>query len=162
MSDLTHDFKHFTRLFPSMPIRWIALRYAEQYTKSQNRIRPEMAFMLTYLIWADKKYSDSQPRVPAGSPGGGQWTSGDGGEQNRNLPKPSETPNIQLAAEISGFTKHGINQAINRGVNPSAILDAINNPIKIIPKPNGTVRYVGRDAVVVLNPAGGIVTLWGQ
>ena len=146
-----------------MPIRWTALHYAKRHLKSHRRIPPDMAFMLAYVMWADKKYSDSQLRIPAGSPGGGQWTSGDGaGDQNQRLLKPSENPNIQLAAELSGFTKHGINQAINRGVPPSAILDALNNPIKIIPRPNGTVRYIGRNAVVVLNPAGGVVTLWGQ
>jgi len=101
--------------------------------------------------------------VPAGQPGGGQWTSGDGsGDPNSDTLQPSENPAIQLAADITGFTKHGINQAINRGVSPAAILDAVNNPIKILPQLNGTIRYVGRDAVVVLNPAGGIVTLWGQ
>jgi len=80
MSNLTHDFKNFARYFPSMPIRWIALHSAKRHLKSHQRIPPDMAFMLTYVMWADKKYSDSQPRVPAGSPGGGQWTSGDGGD----------------------------------------------------------------------------------
>ena len=79
MSTLAHDFNNFARHFPSMPIRWIALHYANRHLKSHQRIPPDMAFMLTYVMWADRKYSDSQPRVPAGSPDGGQWTSGDGG-----------------------------------------------------------------------------------
>ena len=79
MSTLTYDFKQFARYFPSMPLRWIALHYAKRHLKSHRDIPPDMAFMLTYVLWADRKYSDSQPRVPAGSPAGGQWTSGDGG-----------------------------------------------------------------------------------
>jgi len=95
-----------------------------------------------------------QPRVPQGNPDGGQWTQVGSG-QAPSLP-------IRLAAEISGFTRHGINQAITRGVSPSAILDAVANPIRIRVLDNGTTRYIGRDAVVVLNPAGGVVTVWGQ
>ena len=107
------------------------------------------------------KYSPDQPRVPAGNPDGGQWTSIEGDE----WPHPSngqEYEKIRVAVDLSGFTKHGINQTINRDVNPSAILDALNNPIKIIPKSNGTTRYIGRKAVVVLNPLGQVVTVWGQ
>ena len=85
MSTLAHDFKEFARYFPSMPIHWIALHYAKRHLKSHQRIPPDMAFMLTSVLWADKKYSDSQPRIPAGSPGGGQWTSEDSGG-GLNLP----------------------------------------------------------------------------
>jgi hypothetical protein len=44
---------------------------------------------------------------------------------------------------------------------PSAILDAVRKPIIAVPQPNGTTRYVGKGAVVVLNPAGRVVTIWG-
>lgn len=44
-----------------------------------------------------------------------------------------------------GFTKHGINQAINRGIASGDILDALN---------------YGANAVVVLNPFGEVITLW--
>ena len=168
MTRPTRDFKQFARAYPALPPFRIALTYAEREVKRRGRIPPDTGFMLTYVIRADltqngRKYSEDQPRVPAGQAGGGQWTSGDeGGDPNSDTLQPSENPAIQLAADITGFTKHGINQAINRGVSPAAILDAVNNPIKILPQLNGTIRYVGRDAVVVLNPAGGIVTLWGQ
>jgi|GEM_PF-1050479 len=107
------------------------------------------------------KYSPDQPRVPAGNPDGGQWTSVDGDEWPHS-PNGRQNENIRVAADLSGFTKHGLNQAINQEVSPSAILDALNNPIKIIPKSNGTTRYIGRHAVVVLNPAGNVITVWGQ
>lgn len=109
-----------------------------------------------------KKYSPDQPRVPAGSPDGGQWTSGGGGGDIGTKIPSANTRHIQLAADIKGFTKHGVNQAINRNVSPSEILDAVNNPVKIEPQSNGTTRYIGRNAVVVLNPIGQIVTVWGQ
>jgi hypothetical protein len=82
MATLTTDFRQFSRLFPAMPIRWIVLKYAERHLKTHRHIPPDMAFMLVYLMWAERKYSDSQPRVPAGSPDGGQWTSGGGGDSS--------------------------------------------------------------------------------
>jgi hypothetical protein len=105
------------------------------------------------------KYRPDQPRVPAGNPRGGQWTTADDG-----LPSDQDDVDrpIQLAADITGFTRHGINQAITRGVSPSAILDAVRNPLQVLPQPNGTIRYVGSNAVVVLNPSGQVVTVWGR
>ena len=104
-------------------------------------------------------YDPDQARVPRGSADGGQWTSGEGGGRGGSeIPTASEKP-IRLAGDITGFTKHGIDQTINRGVSPRAVLDAVVNPIQIIPQSNGTTRYVGGGAVVVLNPAGGVVTV---
>ena len=76
--------------------------------------------------------------------------------------RPGDTVGVDLASDITGFTKHGINQAINREVSPADILDAVVNPLRIIPRDNGTIKYVGQSAVVVLNPAGKVVTVWGQ
>jgi hypothetical protein len=108
-----------------------------------------------------KKYSPDQPRVPAGSPDGGQWTSIEGDEWPHSSTNQSNEP-VLLAADINGFTKHGINQTINRNISPSEIADTLNNPIKIVPQKNGTIRYIGRNAVVVINPSGQVVTVWGQ
>ncbi|CAG4913988.1 RHS repeat-associated core domain-containing protein [Paraburkholderia saeva] len=66
------------------------------------------------------------------------------------------------AGIITGFTRHGLNRAINRGVSPGAMCDAVNNPISVTERSNGTTRYTGAGAVVVLNPAGRVVTVWGQ
>jgi hypothetical protein len=104
-----------------------------------------------------KAYDPAQPRVPAGNSDGGQWVGG-----NNSASVSERTQRIRLAAQISAFTKHGINQAISRGVSPAAIQDAIKNPKQILPQDNGTIRYIGEGAVVVLNPAGSVVTVWGQ
>ncbi|MEQ1409767.1 RHS repeat-associated core domain-containing protein, partial [Neorhizobium sp. Rsf11] len=69
---------------------------------------------------------------------------------------------IELAQQVTGISRHGINQVINRGVGPSAILDALRNPLKIVPRSNGTTQYRGADATVVINPEGNIVTVWPQ
>jgi hypothetical protein len=42
------------------------------------------------------------------------------------------------------------------------MLDAVKNPLKVRPRSNGTIQYIGRDATVVLNPAGKVVTVWPQ
>jgi hypothetical protein len=36
------------------------------------------------------------------------------------------------------------------------------NPIEILPQADGTTRYVGDGAVVVLDPLGRVITVWGQ
>ena len=116
-------------------------------------------FAATCLQHAILKYRPEQPRVPAGNPDGGQWT-GDGTAQSE---EPEEAdPEIQLINDINGFTRHGINQAITRGVLPSAILDAVRNPLQVLPQANGSTRYIGADAVVVLNRSGQVITVWGR
>jgi RHS repeat-associated protein len=69
------------------------------------------------------------------------------------------------AGKITGFTKHGINQAISRdgvGVATRAIADAVKNPIKVVAGRNGATKYIGRDATVVLNKAGKVITTWAR
>jgi RHS repeat-associated protein len=66
---------------------------------------------------------------------------------------------------ITGFTKHGINQAISRegsGVATRAILNTLKNPTKVIQQADGTVKVIGKDAGVVLNQAGKVITTWAR
>jgi RHS repeat-associated protein len=66
---------------------------------------------------------------------------------------------------ISGYTVHGLNQAISRegvGVSPRAILDATTNAEQIVQQSDGTIRYIGQDAVVILNEARELVTTWAR
>ena len=63
---------------------------------------------------------------------------------------------------IQGFTKHGVNQAINRGVKPGAMLDAVKNPLKVGPVQVNNAglqsqRFTGGQASVVVNPQSGKV-----
>ncbi len=111
---------------------------------------------------AKAKFDPNQPRVPAGNPDGGQWT-GTGESTEFGIPRAwSADDSIQLAADITGFTKHGINRAISRGISPSAIHGAVVNPIQILPQADGSTRYVDAGAVVVLDPLGRVITVWGQ
>ena len=62
-------------------------------------------------------------------------------------------------------TKHGLNQAISReghGVATKAIVDAVNNPVKTVAGMGGATKYVGKDATVVLNEAGQVITTYGK
>jgi hypothetical protein len=57
---------------------------------------------------------------------------------------------------IKGFTENGVDQVINAGVKPNAILNALREPIKIeepVMDSNGVSRqeFVGREAEVVIN-----------
>ncbi len=67
------------------------------------------------------------------------------------------------SGEITGFTKHGINQVIQRGVKPGHIMNAVKNatPRRLVDKAGRvSFRYEGDDATVVLNEAGKVVTAW--
>lgn len=131
-------------------------REAALFYRTHAWLNAEIAALRTQL--ALRAYDPNQPRVPAGNPDGGQWTGGV--PTNANSRQAGQNRRVQLAGDITGFKKHGINQAINRGVSPAAIRDAVANPLKLRPRANGTTQYVGRDATVVLNPAGEVVTVW--
>jgi len=66
---------------------------------------------------------------------------------------------------ITGFTPHGEQQAQGRdgghGVSDAAMDDAVKNPISSPEaQERGTFKYVGKNAVVILNSDGKIVTAW--
>ncbi|MBD3420138.1 MAG: hypothetical protein GF398_08485 [Chitinivibrionales bacterium] len=67
---------------------------------------------------------------------------------------------------MTGYTRHGLNQAISRnagrGVSAQAILNAVRNPTKVIPQAKGAMKYVGTQATVILNKAGKVITTWGK
>ena len=66
---------------------------------------------------------------------------------------------------IAGFTKHGLNQAINRGIAPGKILDAVRNALRVNVSVDATGRsafeYIGREATVILNSEGKVITVHG-
>ncbi|MGH9908103.1 MAG: hypothetical protein ACRD8U_21235, partial [Pyrinomonadaceae bacterium] len=70
-----------------------------------------------------------------------------------------------ISSAISGFTKHGINSAISHdglGVSTAAILNTLKNPIKVVIQSGGRVRVEGKDATVILNRAGKVITTWAR
>lgn len=74
---------------------------------------------------------------------------------------------IQPPTEITGYTDHGLAQVIGRdggrGVNASSLLDAFRNPRKIVFQDEaGTWKFVGKDATVILNTFGEVITAYGK
>jgi len=76
----------------------------------------------------------------------------------------STTKSITAAngVEIKGFTKHGLNQKMNRNVKSSSVLDAVKKPLKIgdvktdgVGRPSQ--RFTGAKAEVAVNPQSGKV-----
>ncbi len=63
-----------------------------------------------------------------------------------------------LGKILTGFTGHGINRTIERGVRPKEILDAIRNPTQIKPGRNEVIRYIGKHAEVRINSKGEVVS----
>ena len=82
-----------------------------------------------------------------------------------NYHEPPETE-VDPPDGVTGYTQHGLQQALGRdggaGVSESAINDAVQNPIQVGKQPNGTYRFVGENATVVLNPEGKVVTAWAN
>ncbi|WP_461415290.1 RHS repeat-associated core domain-containing protein [Gemmatimonas sp.] len=73
---------------------------------------------------------------------------------------PAGGGEIRAAGKMIGFTGHGVDQVINRGIKPEAIWDAFKNPLKVGPikydeygRPSQ--RIVGRNATVAQNPETG-------
>lgn len=70
------------------------------------------------------------------------------------------------AGKITGYTKHGEEQALGRdggkGVAENAINEAVSNPKEVVEQSGGTIKYVGEKATVVVNRAGQVVTTWAN
>jgi hypothetical protein len=73
---------------------------------------------------------------------------------------------LPINNKITGWTKHGTEQAIGRdagiGVSNKAIVNAVNKPVQVVSQSGGTVKYIGQDATVVLNQNGKVITTWAN
>ncbi|MBA3945146.1 MAG: hypothetical protein H0X37_11355 [Herpetosiphonaceae bacterium] len=68
-----------------------------------------------------------------------------------------------VGGPLTGFTRHGLDQIISRdehGVSNLAILDTLKNPLQVIEQKNGTYKWIGQYATLVLNDAGKVVSAW--
>jgi RHS repeat-associated protein len=80
----------------------------------------------------------------------------------------AEVDTVPIAGRITGYTRHGLNQAIGRegvGVSTRAILDAVRSPINVVTKITARgqeTSFVGRNAVVVLNKSGQVITTFAR
>jgi hypothetical protein len=67
--------------------------------------------------------------------------------------------------KLTGYTRHGLRQAATRngvGVKPSAILDTVRNPVKVVAQSGGRLKYTSEKAVVVVNKIGKIITTYAK
>ena len=66
---------------------------------------------------------------------------------------------------IKGFTDHGRQSALTHdghGVNARAMQNAVRNPLDVVKQTNGGIKHVGKNAVVVLNKAGKVITTYAK
>lgn len=89
----------------------------------------------------------------------------------REPPQATEdTPPFPPPTRINELTEHGAEQVNGRdghGVNDSALQDAVAHPIgppvfELDEKGRGAYAYVGKDATVILNRDGQVVTAWAN
>lgn len=59
---------------------------------------------------------------------------------------------------VKGFRRHGIHRVIERGVNPRAILSTLRNPRAIVQQSGGRLKFIGDEAIIVINEYGEVVT----
>ena len=73
---------------------------------------------------------------------------------------------VVAPTSITGYTKHGLERVMNKngvGVSPAAVRDAVRDPSLVeYQSNNDTWLYVGKDATIVLNPRGMVVTAWAN
>lgn len=77
----------------------------------------------------------------------------------------AELPASTSGSRIAGFTKHGIDSAIFHdgvGVSERAMLDAVKNPLDVVPQSGGRLKYIGEHATVILNKAKEVITTWAN
>jgi len=163
--------------------RWTINRYYDPSTDEFLSIDPEVAETAQPYV-----FTNDDP-LNAEDPSGNAWV--DDGEQGLPTdiefgvgagegtePGPVGVANAgeSVAGEaseddgapdrITGYTTHGLNQIEERdsgiGVSKVAVEEAVKDPIRVEKQPGGTYRFVGKDAVVVLNSEGEVVTAWAR
>ena len=67
--------------------------------------------------------------------------------------------------KIRGFTLHGLDQALTRdavGVSNEAMVQTVNKPLNVQLQDNGVIKYIGKDATVIVNSDGLVITTWAN
>ena len=79
---------------------------------------------------------------------------------------PTSRPTSVADNKITGYTKHGLESAMghdNHGIKPSAILDIVKHPTKVVDQASrGTIKYINEKGAVILNKAGKVVTTFAK
>lgn len=115
--------------------------------------------------------SPEQPTPPTTGADDTPATTPDGPDHDQPIEPPLATTSDEAPfpapQSISGMTEHGAQQVMTRdghGVSDEALQRAVDKPTqppKFTPDNyGGTCRYVGEDAIVVLNKDGQVVTAW--
>jgi hypothetical protein len=102
---------------------------------------------------ADASDSDPEDGVPDDAAESG---SGIVGQNFGKLGTVVENP----GQRITGFTDHGFTQASARGLTWDAMQSTVQQPTVVLQQSAGQYLYVSRNAAVVLNPAGQIMTAY--
>jgi hypothetical protein len=112
-------------------------------------------------------FNPDEPRDPHG-----RWTDEGGSSAvepyaetpSRSPIAPSDTSPGQKPTQVAQnapveFSPHALSRMQRRGITPTQVLDVIENGIRVT-QPNGNIRCTGSGCVVILSPAGRIVTIY--
>jgi hypothetical protein len=100
----------------------------------------------------------------------GSWVSGLFGKAAKETVqkgiKVGAVNGVENSLVVTGYTKHGINQAISRdgvGTSASAVNNAIRHPLSITKDAaRNSVKIKGKDATVIINNKGKVITNYGK
>jgi hypothetical protein len=67
-----------------------------------------------------------------------------------------DNPNL----DITGFSDHGLDQIISRGVSPGDLLGTVNNPSVVLMQSSGRYLFLSTRAGLVLSPSGLVITAY--
>ncbi len=73
---------------------------------------------------------------------------------------------VKITDIVKGYIKHGLNQTIGRnggrGVSAKGIVNALTEPKKCLEQIDGSFKYIGKNATVIVSPEGKIITTFGM
>ena len=79
------------------------------------------------------------------------------GQQFAHLGEVIENQSLKLK-DLAGFTRHGLNQIINRGIKPEIIKDTLANPLLTFKESGERTVFLSKNAFIVLNKGLEVIT----
>jgi filamentous hemagglutinin len=123
---------------------------------------------LTKIAAGLRKESDEAAKGSPSIPNSGANSAANAARLNMQM-VAEQAAGTRAPTQITGYSNHALEQIAGRdggiGVSQSALNNAWSNPQKIeyFPSKYGpTFRYTGKDAVIVVNTEGNVVTAWGK
>ena len=68
----------------------------------------------------------------------------------------------KIPGSVTGFTQHGLERLIERGLSQEIVKQAVFKPLVVLKQSGGTMYYLTKDVAVILNETGLVVTTYSK